>query len=199
MAGDNVHAALRGLQESLQRVEALAGGQQHPFPCASPPFDSCFLRLHVECGLKGKIVRDQFSRRAPAKGFEVEVMRGWLREGKEVFAGVVGSVTGDERAAAEGNGLEAGKPLNDQLRAAEDRVRKLQEELGKAGEVLAELRERFGEAKADLQGGLASLAREEERREEAHGGWETAEFGAKLREVFDKVDLNKVHSRPRIG
>jgi len=31
-------------------------------------------------------------------------------------------------------------------------------------------------------------------RSSLQGGWETAEFGARMREVFDKVDANKVDS-----
>ena len=41
---------------------------------------TCFFRVHVECGVEGKRVREHFSRRSPKKGFKAEVMRGWRRE-----------------------------------------------------------------------------------------------------------------------
>jgi hypothetical protein len=142
--------------------------------------------------VEGKRVREHFSRRAPKKGFKAEVMRGWRREASEVLAAAVASVL--DEGSAEGNRFEVGKPLDDQLRAAEDRVRKLQEELGEAkarlketGEVLAELRERFAEADGDLQGAGSDDA----SGGAAKGGWQTPEeMRGKLRELFHKMDRN---------
>ncbi|KAJ1475862.1 hypothetical protein T484DRAFT_1826830, partial [Baffinella frigidus] len=155
----------------------------------------CFLRVHIECGFRGQRVWEHFSRRAPEKGFEARAMRGWRREASGVLAAAVGSVLGDG-VAAWGKSPEAGKPLDDQLRALEDRVREVDEELRgaradlqKAGEVAAELRSRLAQAEADLKGGGNG---EDASGAAADGSWEiTEELRAKLREVFDKMDLNK--------
>ena len=146
-----------------------------------------FVQVYVECGVRGQQVRKHFSRRAPEKGFTAEVMRGWRREASEVLAGVVASLLGDDRAAA-GNGPGAGKPLEDQLRALEDRVREMEEELREAREVAEELRARLVQAEEDFQG----AGMEDASGDAAKGGWETTEeLRGTLRELFDKMDLNK--------
>ena len=144
----------------------------------------CFLRVHVECGLPGQRMRQHFSRKAPEKGFTAGVMRGWRREASEVLAGVVASVLG------EGGGPEVIMSLDDQLRALQDRVREVEEELRGAREVAAELGARLAQAEADLNGGAA----EDGRGEAAKGGWETTpELRGKLRElkeVFENMKTN---------
>jgi len=156
---------------------------------------SCFVQLYLECGVRGQRERTHFSRRVPEKGFKAEVMRGWRREVSEVLAGVVGSVLGDG-AAAWGKGPEAGKPLDDQLRALEDRVREVEEELREAREGAVEMRARLAEAEADFQGaGVEDVC-----WEGSNSGWgNTEELRGKLRVVFDKMDLNKVSCVHREG
>ena len=162
---------LRELQEGFQRVETLAG-QQQALLAASPPSDACFLRVHFECGLNGKLVSETFSRSAAEKGFEAEVMRGWCREASEVLAGVTGSVW---------KGIEAGKPLDDRLRSLEDRVRDAEDELMKAQTELEK-----------AEGALQEAGAEHASGEAAKGGWQTTEeLRATLREVFQKMDLNQ--------
>ncbi|KAJ1480852.1 hypothetical protein T484DRAFT_1809523 [Baffinella frigidus] len=157
----------------------------------------CFLRVHVECGLQGKIVRQHFSRRAPQKGFQPGAMREWRREASGVLATVVDSVLGDD--IAEGGGREPWKPLDDAMRALADRVREVEEELRlaraeleKSREVAVELRAQLAEAEADLKGGGHE---EHASGVAAKASWECSdELRARLRKVFDKVftkmDLN---------
>ncbi|KAJ1471520.1 hypothetical protein T484DRAFT_3648706 [Baffinella frigidus] len=170
-------------------MSALVGPEEADAQEAS---GGCFLRVHVECGLNGKRAREHFWRRAPEKGFKAGALREWRREASGVLATVVGSVLGD----AQGNGRAAWKALDDEMRALEDRVREVEEELRearaeleKAGGVAAELRARLAEAAA----GLTEDGNEDDASgEAAKGGWETTEeLRGKLREVFDKMDLNK--------
>ncbi|KAJ1474787.1 hypothetical protein T484DRAFT_1830934, partial [Baffinella frigidus] len=175
-------SALLGPDEAESEAEASGG---------------CFLRVHVECGLKGKIVRQHFSRRAPEKGFQPGAMREWRREASGVLATVVDSVLGDDRA--EGDGREPWKPLDDAMRALADRVREVEEELRearveleKSGEVAVELRARLAQAEADLTGGGDE---EDASGAGAKASWECSdELRARLRkvlgEVFTKMDLN---------
>ncbi|KAJ1481964.1 hypothetical protein T484DRAFT_1805643 [Baffinella frigidus] len=176
-------SALLGPDEAESEAEASGG---------------CFLRVHVECGLKGKIVRQHFSTRAPEKGFQPGAMRKWRREASGVLATVVDSALGDDRA--EGGGREPWKSQEDAMRALEDRVREVEEELRearaearaeleKSGEVAAELRARLADAEADLTGGG------DEEGAAATASWECSdELRTRLRKVFDKVfvqmDLN---------
>ncbi|KAJ1492127.1 hypothetical protein T484DRAFT_1772370, partial [Baffinella frigidus] len=110
-------------------------------------------------------------------------MRGWCREASGVIAAVVGTALGDDRAA-QGNGFEPGKPLGDEMRALEDRVRE-------AEAAAAELRARLAQAEVDLKGG----GTEEDASGSAakvNASWVTTEeLRAKLRDVFGKMDLNK--------
>jgi len=49
---------------------------------------SCLLRVHVECGVPGQVVREHFSRKAPPKGFTAHHLRAWRREASEMLATV---------------------------------------------------------------------------------------------------------------
>ncbi|KAJ1480295.1 hypothetical protein T484DRAFT_1811155 [Baffinella frigidus] len=97
--------------------------------------------------------------------------------------GLLGDALGSK--AGEGSG-ECGLQLHveDGLRAAEDRVREVEEELREERGVVAELRALLAQAEAAGRVGEGWAA--------AKGEWETSEeFRGKLREVFDKMDLNK--------
>ena len=176
---DTMHAML-GSDASEAEAKEASGG--------------CFLRVHVECGFRGQRVWEHVSRRAPGKGFKAGSMREWRREASGVLAALVGSLLGD--AEGEGTSPETGKPLDDQVRALQEKVREVEEglrearaELEKAGEVAADLRARLAQAEAELQGGGVE---EDASGAGAAGSWEpSGELRVKLREVFDKMDLNK--------
>ena len=70
-------------------------------------------------------------------------------------------------------------------------MREVEEELREAGEAAAQLRARLAQAEADLRGGGS----DDVSGGGAKGEWETTEeLRAKLREVFDKSDMNKVRA-----
>lgn len=112
-----------------------------------------------------------------------------------------------DNRVAEGNGLAPGKPLDHPVLSLEDRVREVEKELRhvpveleKVGKVAAELRTRLAQAEADLkEAGSeegASGAAAKALFASSEGSWETTEeLRTKLREVFDKMDLNKVSGR----